>query len=96
MAVRQRIPAGEPDPGLATRGIAALVAVLFFAPLLTLLWWFANFESASYGAAGTSAAMLVGAIAAAAGLGFAAPRSTPAVFGFVAKVCHWLARLWTP
>lgn len=89
-------PETDPDHTLAGRLIAAFVAVLFFAPLLALVW-FAGNELAAY----RGSLLLVPshwlkvAIGVAAVLGFLLPRLVPTVFGWLAEGFFGIARcLW--
>lgn len=88
----------DPGPGLVDRCISAFVAVLYFAPLLALLWFAANVTLNMHGPAGDylDTRYLVAAIAASAVLGFVAPRVTPAVFGWVGRMLWQMARFWVP
>lgn len=89
-------PEADSDRTLSGRLIAAFVAVLFFAPLLALIW-FAGNEWAAYRGSLllVSSHWLKTAIIVAAALGFLLPRLVPTLFGWLAEGFFGIARcLW--
>lgn len=87
-------PKADENQTLAWRLIAAVVAVLFFAPLLTLVWLLCNLQFGWIANTWLPGKVLLSAIAVSALLGFVLPQATPTVFGWCAEAFHRLARLW--
>ncbi|GEM_PF-6649359 len=85
---------GDRDSPPGERLAAAFGALVFFAPLLFLFWFLANSRIAWLAERPIPWQYLFAAIGASTLLGFAMPRLTPAVFGWIARGFHWLARLW--
>lgn len=94
--LRTRTTATDPDRTLAGRLLSALVAVLYFAPLLALTWFAGNELAARTGSnLLVSPHWLKVALGVAVVLGFLVPRLIPSLFGWLATGFFGIARyLW--
>lgn len=87
-------PRRNASAGLIDRCLSALVAALFFGPLLALLWLMANVWLARTGSSILPPHLMKGAIIGSAVLGFVLPSATPTVFGWLAEGFFKLGRLF--
>lgn len=95
MQRRTRTRVADTQASFAERLISAFVAVLFFAPMLVVLWLLGNDLLAWNTDQWLPGKVLLGAVAASALLGLTLPRAAATVFGWLAEVLLWFARLWT-